>query len=164
MTEPTSDAPQTSAVPGSPQTPTDGVPHGTTRRRALAGAGVLAGTAATLSACGSDEGKDSGKSDIDPQNPVDIAAASDVPEGGAIKASEDGTTAMVTQPNKGEFKAFSSSCTHQGCSLTVQDTEITCPCHSSRFSITDGSVQGGPAPEALPEYKVSVENGRIRIS
>ncbi|MGK4064575.1 Rieske (2Fe-2S) protein [Rothia sp. HC945] len=138
--------------------------EGPTRRRTLAGVGLLAGTSVAVSACGADGDSSSDKSDIDPNHPVDIAAASDVPEGGAIKVSSDGMTAVVTQPTQGEYKAFSSSCTHQGCSVNVRDESITCPCHSSTFSIQDGSVQGGPAPKPLPEYKVTVDGGRIRLS
>jgi Rieske Fe-S protein len=70
---------------------------------------------------------------------------------------------MLTQPAEGRFKAFSSACTHQGCTLNVQGSEIVCPCHSSKFSPEDGSVQGGPAPEPLPEYAVSVSGGRLIV-
>ena len=38
---------------------------------------------------------------------------------------------MITQPKEGEFKAFSSICTHQACPVaTVTDT-INCDCHGS---------------------------------
>jgi nitrite reductase/ring-hydroxylating ferredoxin subunit len=133
------------------------------RRRAIAGAGLLAGTAGLLSACGGSD--ESGGEDGAPEGgePVDLAAAADVPLGGALKATEQGFTAVLTQPSEGEFKAFSSACTHQGCTLNVQGAEIVCPCHSSKFSPEDGSVQGGPAPEPLPEYAVSVSGGRLLV-
>ena len=131
------------------------------RRRAIAGAGLLAGSAGLLAACGgSEEGGDGAP---EGGEPVDLAAAADVPVGGALKATEQGFTAMLTQPSEGEFKAFSSACTHQGCTLNVQGSEIVCPCHSSKFSPEDGSVQGGPAPEPLPEYAVSVSGGRLIV-
>lgn len=45
-----------------------------------------------------------------------IAQASDIPEGGGtIFADED---VVVTQPETGDFKAFSATCTHQKCTLT----------------------------------------------
>ncbi len=45
-----------------------------------------------------------------------IAQASDIPEGGGtIFADED---VVVTQPEAGDFKAFSATCTHQKCTLT----------------------------------------------
>ncbi|WP_269928243.1 Rieske (2Fe-2S) protein [Kocuria massiliensis] len=145
-------------------TPETAAPE-TPRRTALAGAGIIAGSAVVLSACGSDSGGESdGKASIDPSHPVDLTSASEVPVGGGIKASADGVTAIVSQPKEGEFKAFSSSCTHQGCSVDVKKDVIMCPCHSSQFSLTDGSVQGGPAPKPLPEYTVSVTGGRVTIS
>ena len=64
---------------------------------------------------------------------------------------------VVTQPTAGQFKAFSSTCTHNHCQLSgfVGD-RITCPCHGSTFSITDGSPNGGPAPSPLAEVAVKV--------
>ena len=71
---------------------------------------------------------------------------------------------MITQPEEGSFKAFSSACTHQGCTLNAQkDREIVCPCHSSKFDLNDGAVLGGPAEDPLPEYPVTVQDGRILI-
>ena len=52
---------------------------------------------------------------------------------------------MVTQPTEGDFKAFSAVCTHQGCVVSsIQEDEIDCNCHGSRFSIVDGSNTVGP--------------------
>lgn len=130
---------------------------GPSRRRAIAGAGLLAGSAGLLAACGEGSAADDGGT------PVDLAAAADVPVGGALKATEQGLTALLTQPAEGEFRAFSSSCTHQGCTLNVQGAEIVCPCHASKFSTEDGSVRGGPATEALPEYPVRVADGRLIV-
>ncbi|MEU7992593.1 Rieske (2Fe-2S) protein [Rothia amarae] len=139
------------------------------RRLALGGAGVgVAGV--TLTACGSND-SDAGKSAEGglteakkPSAPTDIAAAADVPVGSALKATSGDLSVMVTQPSEGKFKAFSSVCTHQGCQLNVQNKNLACPCHASQFSIEDGSVKGGPAPEPLPEYAVEVKDGRIIVS
>ncbi len=71
---------------------------------------------------------------------------------------------VVTQPSKGEFKAFSAVCTHQGCLVNqVTDGRIVCPCHGSAFSIKDGSVLGGPAPKPLPEAQAAVKNGTVVV-
>lgn len=72
---------------------------------------------------------------------------------------------MVTQPTEGEFKAFSATCTHQGCLVTeVTDGGIDCACHGSIFSVEDGSVIEGPAEDPLPEMTVSVEGQDITVS
>ena len=72
---------------------------------------------------------------------------------------------VVTQPTAGEYKAFSATCTHQGCKVkSVADGVIVCPCHGSKFAIADGSVASGPAKSPLPEKSVSVEGGSIVLA
>jgi Rieske Fe-S protein len=87
-----------------------------------------------------------------------LAATADVPVGGGVI----GGGVVVTQPTEGEFRGFSSTCTHQGCTVaSVADGVISCPCHGSRFSAEDGSVENGPATAPLPEVTVSVEGGNV---
>ena len=69
---------------------------------------------------------------------------------------------VLTQPTKGDFKAFSSTCTHQGCLATSSsDGEIPCPCHGSTFSIEDGSVINGPATTGLAAVDITVDGDSI---
>jgi Rieske Fe-S protein len=83
-----------------------------------------------------------------------LAATADVPVGGGVIAGG----VVVTQPTEGEFRGFSSTCTHQGCTVSsVADGVINCACHGSRFSAEDGSVENGPATAPLPEVPVSVD-------
>ncbi|QPT53288.1 Rieske (2Fe-2S) protein [Rothia kristinae] len=137
-------------------------PAGTTRRRALAGAGAAAGAAVLLAACG--DGKDSATDAETIAEPLDLAGTDEVPEGGSVQKAKDGTTVLLTQPSKGEFKAFSTVCPHQGCTVNADGAQLTCPCHHSVFSIEDGSVQAGPAQKPLPEFTAQVKNGRIIVS
>lgn len=89
-----------------------------------------------------------------------IAKIADVPVGGGTILQAD--KIVVTQPRKGTFKAFTAVCTHQGCTVgDVTDGVIECPCHGSRYSITDGSVKEGPASRALREYPVTVKDGQV---
>ena len=73
---------------------------------------------------------------------------------------------VVTQPVKGEFKAFSAVCTHVGCVCNqVAKGTINCPCHGSEFKITDGSVVTGPAPSPLPGQTIKVTtDGKILLT
>jgi nitrite reductase/ring-hydroxylating ferredoxin subunit len=90
-------------------------------------------------------------------------AASDVPVGGGTILKAD--KVVVTQPSKGEFKAFSAVCTHQGCLVAkVEGGQIVCPCHGSHFSITDGSPKSGPAQSPLQAKKVSDQGGTLTVS
>ncbi len=91
----------------------------------------------------------------------ELAATADVEVGGGVIVQDK---YVITQPAKGDFKAFSAICTHMGCVVgDVVDGEIVCPCHGSHFSIEDGSVTGGPAPEPLPEQAITVEGGEILL-
>ena len=88
---------------------------------------------------------------------------SDVPAGGGTILKDQ--QVVVTQPTKGDFKAFSAICTHQGCLVgQVTDKKIICPCHGSEYSITDGSVIRGPAPSPLAAKKVSVKGSEISVA
>jgi Rieske Fe-S protein len=91
---------------------------------------------------------------------VRIAAVADVPVGGGVVIKADKT--VVTQPKEGEFKAFSAVCTHAGCVVSeVANGTINCPCHGSKYSVTDGSVVAGPAPKPLAAKAVKVDGTQI---
>jgi Rieske Fe-S protein len=90
------------------------------------------------------------------------ATAADIPVGGG-KIFPD-AQAVITQPKAGEFKAFSSICTHQSCPVaTVTDT-INCDCHGSKYSITDGSVVNPPAPQPLPAKTIKVDGDTLTVT
>lgn len=81
-------------------------------------------------------------------------AVADVPVGGGIVLPQH--ELVITQPQVGVFRAFSAVCTHQGCSVSeIRDGTINCPCHGSRYSITDGSVVRRPAQRPLPTYALT---------
>lgn len=155
----------------------------TTRRRTVlaAGAATLAGT--VLSGCGNDGGTEAA-GDYAPGNAPGsaqgepsagaaagggagtgqaLAQTADIPVGGG-KVFKD-QKVVVTQPMAGQFKAFSATCTHQGCSVaTVKDGNIVCPCHQSLFKISDGTVAGGPATRPLAAAKIAVEGDKITLA
>lgn len=131
------------------------------RRTALAATGVAA-TALTVAACSSYEAEE--KASAAPQGGVkeqkqgaELAKTADVPVGGGLISGDT----VITQENAGEYKAFSSTCTHLGCKVSeVSAGLIKCPCHNSTFRL-DGSVAGGPAPRALDGRAITVDGDRI---
>lgn len=92
-----------------------------------------------------------------------LASTSDIEVGGGTVFGDQ--KVVVTQPSEGEFKAFTSTCTHQGCQVaSVSDGQIHCPCHGSKFSIEDGEPEGGPATSPLKEVPISVEGDSIVLA
>ena len=149
------------------------------RRNALAGAATVGIGLPVLAACGgdsgstsTDSGSDGGSSDGGSSDSpsagasssgTTLGAAADIPVGGGTVFKD--AKVVVTQPAEGDFKCFSAICTHQGCPVSaVKDGTIDCPCHGSKFSIEDGSPQGGPATQPLGEVEVTVEDGQISLA
>ena len=132
--------------------------HVLTRRSLLASAGLAAAALGGLTACGggSDEPASGGSA-----GPV-TAKASEIAVGsGTIFAAGQ---AVITQPAAGEFKAFSSICTHAACPVANVTDTINCACHGSKFSITDGSVVNGPAVTPLPARTVTVSGDSVSVA
>ncbi|MFF6792592.1 Rieske (2Fe-2S) protein [Streptomyces filamentosus] len=160
----------------------------TTPRRSvlLAAAALTTATAATTAGCGSDDGggggdggtgtsapatseptgtaaEPTGTATGTPAGGTPLASTSEIPVGGGTVFAD--RKVVVTQPVKGEFKAFSAICTHQGCTVNkVADGTIDCPCHGSKYAIADGAVKAGPAPRPLPAERITVSGETITLA
>ncbi|NLU78289.1 Rieske (2Fe-2S) protein [Micromonospora sp. HNM0581] len=100
--------------------------------------------------------------DPDPGAPA-LTTLADIPVGGGTVFADAGV--VVTQPTAGDIKAYSATCTHQGCTVTsVSNGTIICACHNSVFDIADGSVRSGPAGAPLPAANVTVDGDAIRLA
>ncbi|MFJ2952266.1 Rieske (2Fe-2S) protein [Streptomyces sp. NPDC087226] len=131
-----------------------------TRRTVLLTSGAAAALAAGCGSGGGDGGGGGGDTAAGTAG-GELTSTADVPVGGGTILREE--KVVVTQPEEGEFKAFSAICTHQNCLVSeVTDGTIDCPCHGSRFRITDGSVAHGPATRPLPEERITVEGNSVR--
>ena len=154
-----------------------------TRRGVLAGVGLV-GLAGAVSACGSG-GSGSSSAGTNAGAPPATTGAGSAPSsasgGGGSTAGAQGSAlattseipvgsgkiftsdkVVVTQPNSGDFKAFSAVCTHMGCIVsTISNGTIDCPCHGSQYSISTGAVVGGPAPSPLPAQAIKVTGSNI---
>ncbi len=91
-----------------------------------------------------------------------LGAVAEIPVGGGKVFA--GPKVVVTQPVKGQFKAFSAVCTHVGCVCNaVAGGTIDCPCHGAKFKISDGAVVAGPATSPLPARTIAISAGKILL-
>ena len=147
-----------------------------TRRQVLLTSGTVVVAAAVTAACGSSTdstgtpaptgtsgGGGGGSTAGSGSGGGTTVPTSDVPVGGGTILKDQ--KVVITQPQEGEFKAFTAVCTHQGCLVSkVADGNIDCACHGSIFSGTDGSVVQGPAKGALAPVDITVSGGTITLA
>jgi Rieske Fe-S protein len=144
------------------------------RRKVLAGAGI-ASALAVLASCDASTTKGASEVPVPSAGPPstagapssaaageELADASEIPVGGGKIFSKQ--RVVITQPVAGEFKAFSAICTHTGCVVSaVNAGVITCPCHGSLFSTSDGSVIAGPATGPLPARTITLRGDELYL-
>jgi Rieske Fe-S protein len=144
-------------------------------RRTVLGLTVAGAAGLFTAACGGGSAGTASGTETTPSaggGSASLVATSDVPVGGGVFIKDgkivahpgetEKLTAVVTQPTAGNFKAFTTTCTHQKCTVgEIKGGKILCPCHGSSYSITDGSVTGGPAPSALTAIPIKVDGGKI---
>jgi nitrite reductase/ring-hydroxylating ferredoxin subunit len=164
---------------GTPDTSADEghqhVPALADRRGVLKAAGVVVGAGA-LAACSSPPvpSATSGSSSAAASGGSGSAAAS-APSGGGTPSSEvpvggakffPDTKTVVTQPVAGTFKAFDTTCPHQGCAVSsVADNQIVCPCHQSHFDLTTGEpTPDSQAKRALTAKQVTVTGDTFTVA
>jgi thiosulfate dehydrogenase [quinone] large subunit len=94
-----------------------------------------------------------------PEAGAAIVKVADFPIGSTKEFTAfDGTPAVLFRTKAGVF-AYSSVCTHQGCTVNYDKTNnlLICPCHNAQFDPTnEGSVISGPTKIALSKIKVAI--------
>jgi Rieske Fe-S protein len=155
--------------PATPDSPAD-APSRRTVLRGVAAAGALGVATPLLSGCGGGGGNSSSGggstsgNDPSPAAGSELVAISDVPVGGGTILT--GPKIVVTQPDKGDFKAFTAICTHQGCTVgSVSDGFIVCPCHGSQYAIATGKpTSDSPAKAPLAPVDIKVKGNEIDLA
>jgi nitrite reductase/ring-hydroxylating ferredoxin subunit len=100
-----------------------------------------------------------------PEEWTPVAPEAEVKEG-AMKPAELGGRQILLYREMGRVHAIEGTCSHLGGPLnegTVEDGVVTCPWHGSRFSLTDGSVCGGPATFPVPRLETRIQGGQVEV-
>lgn len=85
----------------------------------------------------------------------------------AFRVVLEGTAIVVVKDSEGSVHAIGDTCTHGDISLAegfVEDEDIECWAHGSKFSLTTGKPLNLPAYEPVPVFAVTVDaDGVITI-
>ncbi len=93
---------------------------------------------------------------------ITVGTVEDFPPNSVTHIS-NGRFYIVRDPDGG-FLAVYHRCTHLGCTVPWEQSSQTfvCPCHNSQFD-RQGNVESPPAPRALDLFRVSIEEGLIKV-
>ena len=72
----------------------------------------------------------------------------------------------VFHTEEGELFALDDTCSHQDASLAdgwVEDCEVECPLHASKFDLRTGAVDAPPAKLPVRAHSVQVIDGQIMV-
>ena len=90
---------------------------------------------------------------------------SDLPEDGALRVELDGKPICIARSG-GEVFAISDVCSHADVSLSegdVEDGQIECWLHGSKFDLRTGAPTGLPAIKPVATYPVTVEGDDVLV-
>ncbi len=97
---------------------------------------------------------------------VTVGQADEVAEGEVAAFVLDDRTIAVANVD-GALYAFDDVCPHAACSLSEGELEgsvIECPCHGSRFDVTNGEVLAGPATGPVETFTVREQGGDLQVA
>jgi thiosulfate dehydrogenase (quinone) large subunit len=98
-----------------------------------------------------------------PTGAVKLGPGKRLPSGQAATYSDPSTGSpdILIRNEDGGLKAFSAVCTHAGCTVGYDGSQIYCPCHGGTYSPETGEVTGGPPPAPLEPKEVLEQGGQI---
>ena len=96
-----------------------------------------------------------------------VANSSEIKEGQVkiieVNTAKNQYTSYSFSRLNGKIYAVSIVCTHAGCKVVAEKTELVCNCHMSYFSPYDGAAQSGPARLPLTRFVATEQDGKIYI-
>lgn len=101
---------------------------------------------------------------------VDVFAADELEDGDmrTVAAKQTGWSDAITVFRDGDdYYALDDTCPHEKASLGegwLEDGEIECPLHQSRFNLRSGAVTCLPATRDARAHKVEIVDGRVLLT
>ena len=97
---------------------------------------------------------------------IRVCPLAELPPGEALRLDLQPAVA-VFHTEDGELFALDDTCTHQNASLAdgwLDECEIECPLHHSRFDLRTGQPDGVPATRPIRTHQLSVVDGDIYLT
>ncbi len=92
-------------------------------------------------------------------------AITDLPDTGVVPTVVDGVPVAVVR-SEGEVHAIHDVCSHEAIALSegdIDDGEIECWLHGSRFDLASGRPTGLPATEPVAVYPVKIDGDDVLV-
>jgi 3-phenylpropionate/trans-cinnamate dioxygenase ferredoxin component len=92
-------------------------------------------------------------------------ALAEVPDMGVVPTVIDGVPVAIVR-SEGAVHAIYDVCSHEEVALSegdVDDGEIECWLHGSRFDLASGQPTGLPATEPVPVYPVKIDGDDVLV-
>ena len=103
--------------------------------------------------------------DAGPEEWTPTIPAAELAEGDKACVVADGTPILLVRRD-GRVEAIHNRCSHRGGPLDegeLEDGCVVCPLHGSRFRLSDGAVERGPAAGPQPPFDVRERDGRLEV-
>ncbi|MCA1553736.1 MAG: Rieske 2Fe-2S domain-containing protein, partial [Chloroflexi bacterium] len=101
----------------------------------------------------------------EPKEFARVMALDDLAENRPIRVEVKGNPVMLLRRGDNVI-ALGAVCSHLGGPLDegkIENDQVECPWHGSRFALRDGSLCAGPATAPVPSYETRVLNGQVQI-
>ena len=98
---------------------------------------------------------------------VRVCSLDDLPAVGALQVEIAGEPVAVVRDSAGDIHAIEDTCSHANVSLSegdVEDGEIECWLHGSRFDLRSGKPTGLPATAPIAVYPVKIDGDDVFVA
>ncbi len=98
---------------------------------------------------------------------VRVCSIDDLPVVGAVQAEIAGKRVAIVRDSAGDIHAIDDTCSHANVSLSegdVEDGEVECWLHGSRFDLRSGKPTGLPAVAPIAVYPVKIDGHDVFVA